>query len=169
MSQSKEITRESRHDEVLRSSVSETSRLDALSARLRVLLGERARLVEQLALVDLDLDLVRTEAAEGARCSREGATTVRADEASFEVSAHEFVRGTAEPPDEVDRDDFEQCLGKVILALRRNGDRLAGATLQVRYHVGAGRVLSIWLRRADSAGAGREVYRRTDGHISATG
>ncbi|MBM4245311.1 MAG: hypothetical protein FJ148_16110 [Deltaproteobacteria bacterium] len=169
MSQSKEITRESRHDGGQRSGLSGTSRHDALSARLRILLDERARLVEQLALVDLDLDLVRTEAAEGARCSRDVATTALADEGSFEVSAHEFVRGAAEPPGEVDRDDFEQCLGKVILALRRNGDRLAGATLQVRYHVGAGCVLSIWLRRADGIGAGREVYRRADGHLSATG
>ena len=168
MSQSKEITRESRHDGGLRGSVSGTSRHDALSAKLRVLLDERARLVEQLALIALDLDQVRAEAAHGA--ARPGATPHPAgDEASFEVSAREFVRGATEPPDEVDRDDVEQCVGKVIVALRRNGDRLAGATLQVRYHVGTGRVLSIVLRRGDDAGAEREVYRRTDGELSAAG
>ena len=75
----------------------------------------------------------------------------------------------ATPPDEVDRDDVERCVGKVIVALRRNGDRLAGATLQVRYHVGTGRVLSIVLRRDDDAAAEREVYRRSDGEVSAAG
>lgn len=169
MSQSKEITRESRHDGVPRGSVSATSRHDALSAKLRVLLDERARLVEQLALIDLDLDLVRAEAADGACRSGDVAAPVFTDDASFEVSAREFVRGAAEPPEEVDRDDFEHCVGKVILSLRRNGDRLAGATLQVRYHVGSGRVIAIVLRRDDDPDAVREVYRRTDGDLSATG
>ena len=168
MSQSKEITRESRHDGELRGSVSGTSRHDALSAKLRVLLDERARLVEQLALIDLDVDQVRAEAAHGA--GRQGVVAIgSADEASFEVTAREFVRGAVEPPDEVDRDDVERCVGKVIVALRRNGDRLAGATLQVRYHVGTGRVLSIVLRRDDDAAAEREVYRRSDGEVSAAG
>ena len=168
MSQSKEITRESRHDGGLRGSVSGTSRHDALSAKLRVLLDERARLVDQLALIDLDVDQVRAEAAQGA--GRPGAVAPGpVDEASFEVTAREFVRGAVEPPDEVDRDDVEQCVGKVIVALRRNGDRLAGATLQVRYHVGTGRVLSIVLRRDDDASAEREVYRRADRELSAAG
>jgi len=168
MSQSKEITRESRHDGELRGSVSGISRHDALSAKLRVLLDERARLVEQLALIDLDLDQVRAEAAHGV-AHPDGHLRVAGDEASFDVSAREFVRGVAEPPEEVDRDDVEYCVGKVIVALRRNGDRLAGATLQVRYHVGTGRVLSILLRRDDDPGAEREVYRRADRELSAAG
>lgn len=168
MSQSKEITRESPADGVLRSSVPGTSRHDALSAKLRVLLDERARVVEQLALIDLDLEQVRAEAADGARRSGDVAPPTFTDEGVFEVSAREFVRGAAEPPDEVDRDDFEHCVGKVILALRRNGDRLAGATLRVRYHVGTGRVVSIVLRHDDDA-AEREVYRRSDGNLSAMG
>ena len=102
MSQSKEITRESRHDGGLRGSVSGTSRHDALSAKLRVLLDERARLMEQLALIDLDVDQVRAEAAQGA--GRPGAVAPGpVDEASFEVTAREFVRGAVEPPDEVDQ------------------------------------------------------------------
>ena len=168
MSQSKEITRESRHDGELRSRVSGTSRHDALSAKLRVLLDERARVVEQLALIDLDLDQVRAEAADGACRSGDVAAPPFTGEGSFEVSAREFVRGASEPPDEVDRDDFESCVGKVILSLRRNGDRLAGATLQVRYHLGTGRVVCILLHREDDA-AEREVYRRSDGDLSATG
>lgn len=168
MSQSKESTRESRHDGVLRSGVPVSSRHDALSAKLRVLLDERARLVEQLALIDLDLDHVRAEAADGACRSGDAAAPSFTDEGSFEVSAREFVRGAVEPPDEVDRDDFEHCVGKVILSLRRNGDRLAGATLQLRYHLGTGRVVCILLRRDDDA-AEREVYRRSDADLSAAG
>ena len=119
-------------------------------------------------MIDLDVDQVRAEAAHGA--GRQGVVAIgSADEASFEVTAREFVRGAVEPPDEVDRDDVERCVGKVIVALRRNGDRLAGASLQVRYHVGTGRVLSIVLRRDDDAAAEREVYRRSDGEVSAAG
>lgn len=169
MSQSKEITRESAPDRGPRNSVPGTSRQDALSARLRILLDERARLVEQLALIDLDVDLVRAEAAEGARASCDALPLQKTDEASFEMAAREFVRGAVEPPDEVDRDDFEHCVGKVVLALRRNGDRLAGATLQVRYHIGSGRVLTIVLRRDDEPSAQREVYRRSDEPLSAAG
>jgi hypothetical protein len=168
MSQSKEITRESPHDGELRGSVSGITRHDALSAKLRVLLDERARIVEQLALVDLDLDQVRAEAARGASDPRT-IKPIATDEATFEVSAREFVRGAVEPPEEVDRDDVEHCVGKVIVALRRNGDRLAGATLQVRYHLGTGRVLSIVLRRDDDPAAEREVYRRVDGDLAAAG
>ena len=169
MSQSKEITRESRCNGGLGSAVSETSRHDALSAKLRVLLDERARLVEQLALVDLDLERVRVEAAQGT--CRPGDAVARGgrDEASFEVSAHEFVRGAAEPPEEVDRDDFEHCIGRVILSLRRNGDRLAGATLLVRYHVVSGSVVAIFLRRDDAPEPEREVYRRSEVVRSAVG
>jgi hypothetical protein len=134
---------------------------------LRILLDERARLVEQLELIDLDVDRVRAEAAEGSRGSGAAPTARKADEASFEVSAREFVRGAVEPPEEVDRDDFEHCVGKVVLALRRNGDRLAGATLQVRYHLVSGRVLTILLRRDDDPSAEREVYRRGDEMLSA--
>jgi hypothetical protein len=125
--------------------------------------------VEQLALIDLDLDQVRAEAACGSGRTGDAPEDAGRDEASFEVAAREFVRGTVEPPDEVDRDDVEHCVGKVIVALRRNGDRLAGATLLVRYHVGTGRVLSIVLRRADAAGAEREVYRRSDAGLFAAG
>jgi hypothetical protein len=169
MSQSKEITRESRHDGVLRSSVSGTSRHDALSAKLRVLLDERARLVEQLALIDLDLDHVRAAAADGACRSGDVAAPSLAEVATFAVSAREFVRGAVEPPEDVDRDDFEHCVGKVILSLRRSDDRLTAATLQVRYHLGTGRIVSIVLRRDDDRAKEREVYRRTDGEVSATG
>lgn len=125
--------------------------------------------MEQLALVDLDLDVVRAEAVQGSGRTGDALERAGRDEASFEVTAREFVRGAVEPPDEVDRDDVEHCVGKVIVALRRNGDRLAGATLMVRYHVGSGRVLSIVLRRADGAGAEREVYRRSDAELPATG
>lgn len=169
MSQSKEITRESRRNGGHRSVLSRTSRHDALSARLRVLLEARARLVAQLELIDVDLDRVRAEAVcgfsrTGEACDREGR-----DEASFEVTARDFVRGAVDPPDELDRDDVEYCIGKVIVALRRNGDRLAGASLVVRYHVGTGRVLSIVLRRADDARGEREVYRRSAPELSASG
>lgn len=169
MSQSKEITRESRRDGGNGNALSGTSRHDALSARLRVLLDERARLVEQLALIDLDVDLVRAEAACGSGRPGEALDRAGRDEASFEVTAREFVRGAVEPPGDVDRDDVEHCIGKVIVALRRSGDRLAGATLLVRYHVVTGRVLSIVLRRADDAVAEREVYRRSAPELSATG
>lgn len=125
--------------------------------------------MEQLALIDVDLDLVRAEAACGSSRTGDAPERTGRDEASFEVTAREFVRGAVEPPDEVDRDDVEHCIGKVIVALRRNGDRLAGANLLVRYHVRTGRVLSIVLRRADDAGAEREVYRRSDAELSATG
>lgn len=168
MSQSKVNTRESGHDAMLRGGLSETPRSDTLSARLRVLLDERARLVEQLALVDLDLDLVRAEAAGGARRSGDVAQAVFAEESSFVVAAHEFAGGASEPPEEVDREDFERCVGKVILALRRNGDRLAGATLRVRYQTGSGRVSSVVLSR-NGDGAEREVYRRTDRNPSVAG
>lgn len=120
-------------------------------------------------MIDLDLDQVRAEAARGVSRPADGVPPVPADEASFEVSALEFVRGAAEPPTEVDLDDVEHCVGKVIVALRRNGDRLTGAVLRVRYHVGTGRVLSIVLHRADDAAAQREVYRRAEGALSATG
>jgi hypothetical protein len=169
MSQSKEITRESAPDKGLRNSVPGTSRQDALSARLRILLDERARLVEQLELIDLDVDRVRVEAAESSCGSSAAQSAPRADEASFEVTAREFVRGATEPPDEVDRDDFEHCVGKVVLALRRNGDRLAGATLQVRYHIGSGRVLAIVLRREDDPSQEREVYRRGEEELPIAG
>lgn len=169
MSQSKEITRESGRGTARRSSLPETSRRESLSARLRILLDERARLVEQLALIDLDVDRVRAEAADGARRSGDHDAAPDGSEASFAVAAREFVRGTAEPPDVVDRDDYEACVGKVVLALRRGGEPLAGATLQVRYHLGTGCVTSIVLRRDDAPDAGREVYRRTAPALSAAG
>jgi hypothetical protein len=79
------------------------------------------------------------------------------------------VRGTAEPPDAVDRDDFEQCLGKVVLALRRSGERIAGASVQVRYQPSTGRVVSIILERDGGAAAERPLYRRFDLGTSAAG
>jgi hypothetical protein len=155
MSQSKAITRESLPDGVLRSGPSTRSRHDDLSAKLRVLLDQRARIVEQLALIDSDLDRVRAEAADGAR--REASL-----EETFSLPVREFVRGTAEPPDEVDRDDFERCLGKVVLALRRSGERLGGATVQVRYQPSTGRVVSITLERPEGPSDSRPLYRRFD-------
>ena len=161
MSQSKAITRESRSDGVLRNGHSTRSRHDELSAKLRTLLDERARVVEQLALIDCDLDRVRAEAADGARRAAE-ALRESALEQAFSLPVREFVRGTAEAPDGVDREDFERCLGKVVLALRRGGERLGGATVQVRYQPSTGRVVSITLERNDGDGDARPLYRRFD-------
>lgn len=161
MSQSKAITRESLPDGVLRSGPSTRSRHDDLSAKLRVLLDQRARIVEQLALIDSDLDRVRAEAADGARRAAEALREASLEE-TFSLPVREFVRGTAEPPDEVDRDDFERCLGKVVLALRRSGERLGGLTVQVRYQPSTGRVVSITLERPEGPNDARPLYRRFD-------
>lgn len=125
--------------------------------------------MEQLALIDLDVDRVRAEAAAGAQRSGDAAAPIAPDEETFTVSARDFVRGAVEAPEAVDRDDFEGCVGKVVLALRRGGERLAGATLHVRYHLGTGSVTSITLQRAGESDAVREVYRRTAADRSAAG
>lgn len=124
-------------------------------------------MVEQLALIDLDVDRVRAEAAEGARRTGDAVSPPDPAQDTFVVPAREFVRGAAEPPETVDREDYEGCVGKVVLALRRDGERLAGAALHVRYHVGTGRVTSIVLQREDEVG--REVYRRANASLPATG
>jgi hypothetical protein len=168
MSQSKASTRESRPDGVLRSGHSTRLRHDDLSAKIRTLLDDRARVVEQLALIDRDLDRVRAEATDGALRAA-AALRDSAAEQTFSLPVREFVRGTAEPPDAVDRDDFEQCLGKVVLALRRSGERIAGASVQVRYQPSTGRVVSIILERDGGAAAERPLYRRFDLGTSAAG
>ncbi|MBY0277301.1 hypothetical protein K2Z84_18375 [Candidatus Binatia bacterium] len=124
--------------------------------------------MEQLALIDLDVDRVRAEAAAGAQRSGAAAARIDREEATFSVSARDFVRGAVEAPEAIDLDDYERCVGKVVLALRRGGERLAGATLQVRYHAGTGCVTSITLQRAGEVGTGSEVYRREDAGHSAT-
>jgi len=159
MSQSKEMTRESQPDAGRHDAVVERSRHDILSRRLRSLLDERAHLLEQVMRVDREIDRLRHDAAEIARvaaeCLRESA-----DDESFTIALRDFVHGTAEPPGAVDRDDFERCLGRVVLALRRSGESLAHSEAQVRYQPRTGRVVAIGLRQ-EAAGE-RPVYRRFD-------
>lgn len=160
MSQSKEMTRESQPDAGSEEGVVERSRHDVLSRRLRSLLDERAHLTEQVMRVDREIDRLRHDAAESARVAAERVRE-SADDESFTIALRDFVRGAAEPPVAVDREDFERCLGRVVLALRRGGESLARSEAQVRYQPRTGRVVAIALCKEASAGE-RQVYRRFD-------
>ena len=160
MSQSKEMTRESQPDGPRDGVQGEPARHEVLSRRLRSLLDERAHLVEQVMRVDREIDRVRRDAAESARLAAERVRESGDDE-TFTVALCDFVRGAAEPPGVVDREDFERCLGKVVVELRRAGDSLARSEVQVRYQPHTGRVVAIALRQDADAGE-RSVYRRFD-------
>jgi len=161
MSQSKEMARESQPDGARDDDVTVAPPHDVLSLRLRTLLDERARLLEQILHVDCEIDRVRAEASDEARRQAEQLRD-SADDRTCTVLVRDFVRGAAEPPPEVDRDDFERCLGKVVLALRRRGDSLARTQVQVRYQARTGRVVAIELQVGDDAGGERQLYRRFD-------
>jgi len=161
MSQSKEMTRESQPDGTRDGDVPDGVRHEVLSKRLRVLLDERDRLLEQIAQVDREIDRVRGEASEGARRAAERLRD-SPDDRTFTVSVHDFVRGAAEPPVEVDRDDLECCLGKVVVALRRRGDSLSRTQVQVRFQAGSGRIVAIALHVDDDVTGDRQLYRRFD-------
>src|SRR4051812_4865355 len=118
MSQSKETTRESQPDAAHDDDVTASTQHDLLSLRFRGLLEERTRLVEQINKVDREIDRVRAAASDEARRRAEQLRDATDDRCCI-VPLRDFVRGAAEPPTEVDRDDFERCLGKVVLALRR--------------------------------------------------
>lgn len=165
MSQSKEMTWESLPDREPREDATEPSWHDDLSLRLCTLLERRARLAEQLDEVDREIDRVRADAAEQVR--HQVAQQLDQEDRTCVVSVREFVRGAAEPPLEVDRGDFERCLGKVVLALRRRGDSLARAEVEVRYQARTGRVIAIALTAAD--GVERQLYRRFDLGAAASG
>jgi hypothetical protein len=161
MSQSKEWARESQPDGERHDDATVASQHDLLSLRFRALLDERARLLEQLGQVDREIDRVRVEAADETRRVAEQLRESPGDR-SCTVLVRDFVRGAAEPPADVDRDDFERCLGKVVLALRRRGDSLARTAVQVRYQARSGRVVAIELHVGDLDGTERQLYRRFD-------
>jgi hypothetical protein len=160
MSQSKETSWESEPDGARDGGTADPLRHDVLSSRLRSLLDVRAQLLEQVMRVDREIDRVRRDAAESARLAAERIRNAAAD-GTFTVALRDFVRGAADPPEVVDRADFERCLGRVVLALRRDGDSLARTEAQVRYHAHSGRVVAIGLRQ-DAARGERPVYRRFD-------
>jgi hypothetical protein len=161
MSQSKETPRESQPDGAPDDDVTASTQHDVLSLRFRALLEERSRLAEQIIQIDREIDRVRAAAAEEAQRQAE-LLRDSVDDRSCVVLLRDFVRGTAEPPVEVDRDDFERCLGKVVLALRRRGDSLARTQVQVRYQARTGRVVAIELHVDDESGRERQLYRRFD-------
>ena len=161
MSQSKEMARESQPDEAPDAEAASAGRHEVLSMRLRALLVERDRLLEEMVRVDGEIDRVRGEASEGARRAAERLRG-SPDDRTFTVLLHDFVAGLANPPAEVDRDDFERCLGKVVFSLRRAGDSLARTQVQVRFQARSGRVVAIALHVADDATGERQLYRRFD-------
>ncbi len=160
MSQSKEMTRDSQPDARRDGALREPTRHEVLSLRLRALLDERAQLLEQVMRVDREIDRLRRDAADDARAAAERLRE-SADDGSFTVALRDFVRGAVEPPDAVDREDFERCLGRVVLALRRSGDGLGRSEVQVRYQAKTGRVVAIALCE-DAASGERPIYRRFD-------
>jgi len=131
-----------------------------LVARLRSLLEERCRLEEQLQQVDRQIELLRDEASDSAR---RAAALLREspDDRSFTVRIGDFVSGAAEPPSGLDREDYERCLGRVVLALERQGDSPSEVEVLVRYQPRSGRVVSIGLPCAEEGGE-RQLYRRFD-------
>jgi hypothetical protein len=160
MSQSKEMTRDSQPDARRDAPLREPTRHEVLSLRLRSLLDERAQLLDQVMRVDREIDRLRRDAADDARQAAERLRE-SADDESFTVALRDFVRGAVEPPDVVDREDFERCVGRVVVALRRSGDALGRSKVQVRYHPLTGRVVAIALCEDASSGE-RPVYRRFD-------
>jgi hypothetical protein len=160
MSQSKEITRESEPDAALGGRPRGVAQPSLLVARLRALLEERGRLQEQLQHVDRQIELLRDEASEDAR--REAARLRESpDDRSFTIVVGDFLSGAAEPPADVEREDLERCLGKVVVALRRGGDALSATELHVRYQPRSGRVVAIG-RKLAADECERQLYRRFD-------
>jgi hypothetical protein len=160
MSQIKEMPRESQPDAALRDAAPLASRHAELLARLRELLDERGRLQESLANVDREIDRVRHESAEIARGEAERLRE-SGEDCTFTVAVEQFVQGNAEPPAEVDRDDFARCARKVVLALRRHGDAPPNTEVQVRFQPRSGRVVAIGLKLGEDA-TERQLYRRFD-------
>ncbi|MEW6270546.1 MAG: hypothetical protein AB1689_14760 [Thermodesulfobacteriota bacterium] len=115
---------------------------------------------DSLLSVDREIDRVRHEAAEAARLEAERLRE-SGDDRTFTVAAEELVRGSAEPPAEVDREDFVRCARTVVRALRRRGDPLAGTEVHVRFQPRSGRVVAIGVKAGDDA-CERQIYRRFD-------
>lgn len=161
MSQIKEMARESQPDAGLHGDPPAPPRHPAVTNRLRALLDTRGKLVEQLAQVDRELARVRRDAAELA-CHEAALLRESVGDESFVVAVGDFVRGQAAPPAGVDREDFDRCLGKVLLALRRGGDPLSRTELEVCYQPRSGRIVSIMRRAGEQTGAERQLYRRFD-------
>jgi hypothetical protein len=159
MSQSKEMAWESPPHGDPREDATEPSQRDLLTLRLHALLEQRARLVDELEQVDREIDRVRAEARDQA-CRDAERLLGSPDDRSCVIGLLDFVRGVTEPPADADRNDFERCLGKVVLALRRRGDSLSRAQVQVRYQARTGRVVAIALQADD--GPERQLYRRFD-------
>lgn len=159
MSQSKETARESQPDATSADDPTAVPRRGTLLVQLRNLLDERARLLEQLAKVDREIDRVRAEASDDARREAERLRD-SPDDRTCIVQLQEFVRGAVDPPDGVDRDDFESCVGKVVLALRRRGESLARKQVQVRFQADSGRVVAIALRVGEGVSGEQQLYRR---------
>lgn len=158
MSQIKEKTRESEPDAVVDEGPHGLARRTALSSRLRSLLDERARLLEHLEHVDRQIERLRDEASDDAR--REAACLHESpDDRSFAIVVGDFLEGVVEPPADVEREDLERCLDKVGRALRRRGEQLSTAVVQVRYRPRSGRIVAITLQTAGEEGE-RRIYQR---------
>jgi hypothetical protein len=110
--------------------------------------------------VDRQIELLRDEASDSARREAQRLRESPGDR-SFTLVVGDFLRGAAEPPADLEREDLERCVGKVVVALRRQGEPLSATELEVRYQPRSGRVVAIGRRAADGTGD-RQLYRRFD-------
>jgi hypothetical protein len=130
--------------------------------RLNALLEVRGRLTKELADVDRQLALLRREAASDG-LSRDDGTAAAGTEVSFPIRAEEAVRRSFRPPQGVDADDLDQCLSKVINALRERDELIGSTELLVRFRSNSGRIVAIESRLAGERTWERRLYRRFDG------
>ncbi|HEY8518030.1 MAG TPA: hypothetical protein VIS07_21160 [Candidatus Binatia bacterium] len=110
--------------------------------------------------VDREIDRVRRDAVEAARVEAEQLRHAGEDRI-FTVGAETLLQGRAEPPAEVDREDFARCARKVARALRSRGESLTGTVVKVRFEARSGRVVAVGVKSGDDASE-RQIYRRFD-------
>jgi hypothetical protein len=133
-----------------------------LATRIRELLAQREGLAQRLFVIDRELADLRLTAAEA--WTREPEPRGRLfDEEMIVIRGEDLEPAPGQVrtlPRDLDSEDLETCVAKVVMGFRRRGESIGSFDFSVRYDAVLGKVESIRAQAKAGRVPSREVYRR---------
>lgn len=114
----------------------------SIDGQISGLLSRRKRLLGELASVDRKIAELRSEATGRAR-----GEDAAGDSRWFPLRGEQLASGGFASPPELDREDLNRRLAKILVEERRQGRPVDGLELLVAFRPSGGRVLSVRTRR----------------------